>query len=304
MKEGILPLWKEKGMTSFGCVREVRRILGIKKVGHAGTLDPDVEGVLPLAIGRGTKVLEYMLESDKTYTGEITLGYSTSTEDASGEIIERKEIKKSFSTEEVDATLEKFIGTIEQTPPMFSAVKVKGRRLYEYAFEGEEVERPSRKVQIYSMKRTSEIAFDSKNHTASFYFEVTCSKGTYIRTLAVDIGKDLGYPAHMSKLTRIKSGQIEKEHTKTLEEIRFAMEENQIDNYILPIDYGLADFPIFKLSDELWVKVKHGALLEEEKLGIEEFPVLFTYQGEVVALYERHKSKVGKLIPKKMFKTE
>ncbi len=304
MKEGILPLWKEKGMTSFGCVREVRRILGIKKVGHAGTLDPEVDGVLPLAIGSATKVLEYMLESDKTYAGEITLGYSTSTEDASGETIKRKAVLEPLSEEEIDRMLESFTGTIEQTPPMFSAVKVGGRRLYEYAFEGKEVERPSRQVTIYNLKRTNKPKLDREKQTLSFQFDVSCSKGTYIRTLAVDIGKMLGYPAHMSKLTRVRSGVITKEQTSTLEEIRQAVEENRMDELLLPIDYALNDFPKYAINEELWKKVKHGALLDEKDFNITEYPVLFTYNNQAVALYERHQSKIGKLIPKKMFKTE
>lgn len=190
MVEGILPLWKEKGMTSFDCVHQVRRILGIKKIGHAGTLDPEVEGVLPIAIGPATKVLEFMLEGDKTYTGEVILGFSTSTEDATGEIIERLDVIENILEENIDNILKEFVGTIEQTPPMFSAVKVDGKRLYEYAFEGIEIDRPSREVEIYSIKRTSEVTADAQEKTARFSFDVTCSKGTYIRTLAVDIGKN------------------------------------------------------------------------------------------------------------------
>lgn len=304
MIEGILPLWKEKGMTSFDCVFKVRRILGIKKIGHAGTLDPDVEGVLPLAIGSGTKVLEYMLESDKTYAGEITLGFSTATEDASGEVIERKGVKSPLSEDEIEAVLGNFTGEIEQTPPMFSAVKVNGKRLYEYAFEGKEIDRPSRKVQIHQIERTNEMTYDTENQTASFQFDVTCSKGTYIRTLAVDIGKALGYPAHMSKLTRVQSGSISKDQTSTLDEIREAVEENRLEELILPIDYALVDFPKYKIDDELWKKVKHGTLLDEKAFEIKEYPVLFTYKDQAIALYEKHQTKTGKLIPKKMFKTE
>src|SRR5699024_5575379 len=213
MVEGILPIWKEKGMTSFACVSRVRHLLGIKKVGHAGTLDPEVEGVLPIAVGAGTKVLEYMLEADKTYIGEITLGYSTSTEDATGQIVEKWPVSKDIRAEEIDEVLAGFVGNIEQVPPMFSAVKIKGKKLYEYAFEGIEIDRPARKVRIYEMKRTSELMYEETTETLRFSFEVSCSKGTYIRTLAVDIGKKLGYPAHMSELTRVKSGDINAEQT-------------------------------------------------------------------------------------------
>ncbi|HLR92441.1 MAG TPA: tRNA pseudouridine(55) synthase TruB [Atopostipes sp.] len=304
MVEGILPVWKEKGMTSFACVREVRRLLGIKKVGHAGTLDPEVDGVLPIAIGPATKVLEFMLEADKTYTGEITLGYSTSTEDATGQVIEKKAVSERIKTEEIDEVLKQFQGVITQKPPMFSAVKVKGKRLYEYAFEGLEVARPSREVEIKSLTRTSEPILDEQSETIRFSFEVSCSKGTYIRTLAVDIGKRLGYPAHMSQLTRIRSGEISSEQTSTLSEIEKAVTEGTIENLLLPIDYGLNQFMHIKISDSLWNRVKNGAILDEEDLEVVEFPVLLIYKETVVALYDKHPNKPGKLKPKKVFKIE
>ena len=304
MLEGIIPLWKEKGMTSFGCVREIRHILGIKKIGHAGTLDPEVDGVLPIAVGRATKVLEFMLEDDKTYTGEVMLGFSTSTEDTTGEIIERLDVIEEIFEERVDEVLQSFVGTIEQTPPMYSAVKVQGKRLYEYAFEGIEIERPSRKVEIYSIKRTSEVTADLTEKTVQFSFEVSCSKGTYIRTLAVDIGKKLGYPAHMSQLTRSKSGLIEAEQTYTLAEIRERMSISKINDVLLPIDYSLTQFPKKTISQELWQKVKNGALLDTEEMDALEYPVLLTYHDIIVALYDQHPTKTGKLKPRKMFKTE
>lgn len=304
MVEGILPLWKEKGMTSFDCVYKIRKMLGIKKIGHAGTLDPDVEGVLPIAIGQATKVLEFMLEGDKTYAGEITLGFSTSTEDASGEIVERLDIIEKILEDNVDHILKEFIGKINQTPPMFSAVRVDGKRLYEYAFAGIEVERPTREVEIYTIERTSEVIADSKEKTARFSFEVTCSKGTYIRTLAVDIGKALGFPAHMSKLTRIKSGLVEADQTFTLAEIEEAVAKKQIEKLLLPIDYGLAQFPKVEISTELWERVKHGVRLDETELKTDEFPAVLVYNGTIVALYKRHETKKGKIKPRKMFKTE
>lgn len=304
MVEGILPIWKEKGMTSFACVSRVRRLLGIKKVGHAGTLDPEVEGVLPIAVGAGTKVLEYMLEADKTYTGEITLGYSTSTEDATGEIIEKKLVSKNIQAEKIDKVLTEFTGMIEQVPPMFSAVKIKGKRLYEYAFEGIEIERPARRVQIYEMKRTSELIYDEESEVLRFSFEVSCSKGTYIRTLAVDIGKKLGYPAHMSELTRIRSGDIRSEQTSTLAEVEAAVADGTIEKLLLPIDYGLSHFTKVTIDDNLWNRVKNGAILDQDDIEIEDYPVLFIYSGVIVALYDRHPNKIGKLKPKKVFRIE
>lgn len=304
MIEGILPLWKEKGMTSFGCVRKVRQLIGIKKVGHAGTLDPDVEGILPIAIGSATKVLEFMLEGDKAYTGEVTLGFSTSTEDASGEVIEKKEVTGNLDETTVDTFLDSVIGKIEQTPPMYSAVKVAGKRLYEYAFEGLEVERPSREVEIYDIKRTSSLFYDEKAGTLKFTFDVDCSKGTYIRTLAVMIGERLGYPAHMSKLTRIRTGNIKVDQTVTLKELESLITENRLDEVMLPIDYALDSFSSLIISENLWKKVKNGALLHVDEVGNTQFPILFRYSGAIVALYDKHPTKINMLKPKKMFKTE
>lgn len=304
MVEGILPLWKEKGITSFGCVREVRHILKIKKVGHAGTLDPEVEGVLPIAIGGATKVLEFMLEGDKAYSGEVVLGFSTATEDATGEIIERLEIIEDILEEKVDEVLESFLGTITQTPPMYSAVKINGKKLYEYAFAGEVIERPSREVIIHELTRTSEVTLDPIEKTAKFSFDVSCSKGTYIRTLAVDIGRTLGVPAHMSKLTRIKSGPIDAEQTITLEKVREAVEAGNLQDYLLPIDYGLTKFSKIDISESLWEKVKNGALIQEKEFDTNVYPVLLTHQDQIVSLYDKHPSKNGLLKPRKMFKTE
>src|SRR4051794_15877118 len=186
--EGILPLYKPAGLTSHDCVFRLRKILKTKKVGHTGTLDPDVTGVLPICIGKATKVAEYITDAGKAYEGEVTIGFSTTTEDASGEVVENKVVDRVISREEILHLFDTFTGEIEQTPPMFSAVKVGGTRLYEYARKGIEVERPTRRVSIYSI----ELLDDRKEFigtTVSFRFRVSCSKGTYIRTLAVMIGE-------------------------------------------------------------------------------------------------------------------
>jgi tRNA pseudouridine55 synthase len=304
MIEGILPLWKEKGMTSFDCVYKVRKILGIKKMGHSGTLDPEVDGVLPIAIGSATKVLEYMLDADKVYKGELTIGYSTSTEDATGEMIEQAPVNEEITEKAVDETLQSFVGKIKQVPPMYSAVKVKGKRLYEYAFEGIEVERPSRVVEIYSIKRTSDIHYNPEEKTVRFSFETACSKGTYIRTLAVEIAKKLGYPGHMSQLTRIKSGEVSAEQTVTLRELEEIAADETLNNVLLSIDYALTDFPRIDISEDLWKRVKNGALLNGNELDTPEFPVLLRHKETIVALYDKHPTKDGLLKPKKMFKIE
>lgn len=302
--EGILPLWKEKGMTSFDCVFKARKILGVKKIGHAGTLDPEVDGVLPMGVGKGTKILEYMLESGKTYKGEICLGYTTATEDATGDMIERKAVDKNITVQEIDEALLEFEGEIEQTPPMFSAVKIGGKRLYEYAFEGIEIPRPSRLIEIYKIKRTSDITFNSLNKTAQFSFEVNSSKGTYIRTLAVDIGKKLGYPAHMSKLTRIESGNIKKEDTLTLKELEDAVNEGRISDLLLPIEYGLEIFPNYEINEEIFKQVINGRVFPADKFKINKYPVLFTYHNKAIAVYDHHPTKKGIIKPEKVLRTK
>ena len=168
--DGILPLWKEKGMTSFDCVYKVRKLLKTKKVGHSGTLDPEVDGVLPICIGKATKVVENLHEANKVYQGEITLGFSTETEDAHGKVVATTPIKTPFSVQEIDEKMQSFIGEITQIPPMYSAVKVNGKRLYEYARAGEEVERPVRKATIYNFRRISEPVYNGETKTQSWKF--------------------------------------------------------------------------------------------------------------------------------------
>ena len=185
---GILPLWKEKGMTSHDCVNAVRRIFQMKRVGHGGTLDPEVDGMLIIAVGSATRVLEFLLEGDKTYQGQITLGQSTTTEDATGEIVKECPVAADLTEKQVDEGLAQFHGTVLQTPPLYSAVHVQGKKLYEYAHQGLKVERPQREVTIYEFVRTSSLQRTTAQKV-KFDFKVRCSKGTYVRTLAVDLGR-------------------------------------------------------------------------------------------------------------------
>ncbi|MDA9470077.1 tRNA pseudouridine(55) synthase TruB [Enterococcus sp. 5H] len=303
--DGILPLWKERGMTSHDCVFKLRKILHTKKIGHGGTLDPDVSGVLPICIGKGTKVIEYMVDSGKTYEGEITLGFSTTTEDASGDVVEKKTLTQPFSIEAIDQAMHSLTGEITQIPPMFSAVKVNGKRLYEYARNGEEVERPQRKAKIYSFERTSEPIFDSKNGTQSWGFKVVCGKGTYVRTLSVDTGLALRVPAHMSDLTRTASGGLKAEQCLTLAEVAEKMKNNQIAEVLLPIEVGIEKFPRIDLSDKLYEKVKNGVPLKLQELSLKSMPdelVALFYQNQVVSLYMAHPTKTNLLKPSKVLR--
>lgn len=303
--DGILPLWKEAGMTSHDCVFKLRKILHTKKIGHGGTLDPDVSGVLPICIGKGTKVIEYMVDSGKTYEGEITLGFSTTTEDVSGELVDKVALSKPFSNEEIDAAMQTMTGVITQIPPMFSAVKVNGKRLYEYARNGEDVERPVREAMIYSFERTSEPEFNLENGTQSWRFKVVCGKGTYVRTLSVDTGLALGVPAHMSDLTRTASGGLTAEQSLTLAQVAERLEQNKIAETLLPIEIAIERFKRIDLTEELYNKVKNGVRLSPTDLALKEMPqdlVALFYQNQVVSLYMAHPTKPNVLKPSKVLR--
>ncbi|WP_456114156.1 tRNA pseudouridine(55) synthase TruB [Streptococcus sp.] len=259
---GIINLKKEAGMTSHDAVFKLRKILGTKKIGHGGTLDPDVVGVLPIAVGKATRMVEFMQDEGKVYEGEITLGYSTTTEDASGEVVAETPVLSPLDEKLVDEAIASLTGPITQIPPMYSAVKVNGRKLYEYARAGQEVERPERQVTIYSFERTSPISYDG--HLARFTFRVKCSKGTYIRTLSVDLGEKLGYAAHMSHLTRTSAAGLQLEDALTLEEIASKVETGQLD-FLHPLEIGTGDLVKVFLSPEEATEVRFGRFIELEQ---------------------------------------
>ncbi|MEZ0116570.1 UNVERIFIED_ORG: tRNA pseudouridine55 synthase [Heyndrickxia coagulans] len=298
--DGILPLWKPAGMTSHDCVFKIRKLFGTKKAGHTGTLDPDVEGVLPVCIGRATKIAEYLQDAGKTYEGEATIGISTTTEDASGDIIERKEISRPISREEILAALASLTGHITQIPPMFSAVKVNGRRLYEYARAGIEVERPKRNVQIYSLELLDGREY-FEGPVVSFRFRASCSKGTYIRTLAVMIGEKLGYPAHMSNLTRTEAGGFSKEQCATFQEIEKAVETGDRESLLFPLEAGIRHLPKWEISDTLAEKVKNGAVLKKPDTWPETGDRLAVFfRGKMLAVYMAHSGRPGFIKPAKV----
>lgn len=277
MINGIINLKKEAGMTSHDAVFKLRKILHEKKIGHGGTLDPDVVGVLPIAVGKATRVIEYMTEAGKVYRGQICLGFSTTTEDASGELVEKSPVSE-LSEEEVDLALSRFIGEITQIPPMYSAVKVNGKRLYEYARAGQEVERPKRHVSIYDFKRTSPLNF--KDECCYFDFEVACSKGTYIRTLSVDLGKSLGFASHMSYLERQASAGLQLEDALTLSEIAEKVAQDDF-SFLLPIEYGVMDLPRIDLTEEQVTEISFGRKIALDR---NEEQLAAFYQDKVVAI--------------------
>lgn len=298
--DGILPLWKEKGMTSHDCVFKLRKILGTKKVGHTGTLDPSVEGVLPICIGQATKVAEYITDAGKEYIAVVSIGTATETEDADGAVVDSDLSEKRFDRTQIEQALQKLTGEIIQIPPMYSAVKVNGRKLYEYARKGIEVERPKRTVTIHEIELLDPVEM-YKGKEVTFQIRVACGKGTYIRTLAVQIGELLGFPAHMASLVRTASGTYREVDCRTLAEVAELKESDKIATILHPLEDALVDFPSAEIDEEMYTKIENGQVLPEHPILLKEQSVVFTKNDKAIAVYRRHPSKLGLMKPEKMF---
>ena len=224
---GFLNIYKPQGKTSHDVVAILRRITKIKQIGHTGTLDPFAEGVLPICIGKATRLIEY-LDDDKAYIGTVQLGKSTTTYDTEGDEVNISD--KKVTLQEIETVLPKFKGEIKQLPPIYSAIKVNGKKLYEYARKGEEVEIKPRDVNIFKLEL---VNFDEKNQTIELHIE--CSKGTYIRSIANDIGEALGCFGHLIKLVRIQAGRFGINEAIQLD----VLETKEIvkENLIYPLEY-------------------------------------------------------------------
>ena len=297
--EGVVLLHKPKGMTSHDCVFKLRKILREKRIGHTGTLDPDVTGVLPICVGRATKIAQFLTSETKTYEGEVTLGFSTTTEDASGEVVETKHVDRVITRKEVEEVLAALTGTIEQMPPMFSAVKVNGKKLYEYARAGQEVERPVRTITIHEFVLLDDReVFEGEN--ISFRFRVTCSKGTYVRTLAVMIGEKLGFPSHMSHLVRTASGEFVLEDCISFEEIEENVQNGTVESIFISIDEALSKFPKMVVDEKQAENIKNGMFLKNELQITTPFITVFDKNDRCLAIYEHHPKHPGMLKPMKV----
>jgi len=280
--DGILNVLKPPGMTSFDVVSYLRRILKTKKIGHAGTLDPGAAGVLPVCIGRATKSIEYLMEKDKSYRVELTLGVSTDTQDAEGQVVERHQVH--LTEQQIVECINHFIGKIEQIPPMYSAVKVEGKRLYELARTGVTIEREAREVEIYSIN----ILEIFENNT-KVLFDVTCSKGTYIRTLCADIGEKLGCGGHMSFLIRTRAGIFDICHALTLEDIAELAIEGKMNDILVKVEeifknlqkVELDEFSTKKFLNGVFVKLDYLDVKPGETLAVFNNSNVFFALGEV-----------------------
>lgn len=256
--DGFIAVNKPAGMTSHDVCFKIKKMFSLDKVGHTGTLDPMAQGVLLVMLGNAARLSEYLVTDDKQYVAGIKFGLSSDTQDSWGKIL--KEIKPEFTSEQLYACIKKFTGKIMQTPPMYSAIKHKGKHLYDYARKGESVEIPSREIEIYAL----EIVSENLPHEA--VLKIDCSKGTYIRTLCSDIGDELGCGAVMSSLIRTKIGEFSIENAFDLEQIQTSFQNNEIDKMILPLDFPLKHFERVDVKSESRRIVLGGNLLINKNL--------------------------------------
>ncbi|MCD6109596.1 tRNA pseudouridine(55) synthase TruB [bacterium] len=249
--DGLINIYKPKGMTSFDVIRFLRKQTGIKKIGHIGTLDPSATGVLVIAIGQATKLIEFMMDHDKKYEAEILLGKRSSTYDSEGEILEGDSQKPSNAR--VSKVINSFIGKTEQVPPVYSALKMGGKPAYKRARAGEEIKMKKRKIIIYSI--------DLEDYSYPLIkLKIYCGTGTYIRSLANDIGEKLGVGAYLSSLTRTSVGNFSNNRSFTLEEI----EKNGVEKYLLPIGRAVVDMEHVILTEREYSKLRNGMIIEKK----------------------------------------
>jgi len=267
---GFLNVYKPKGKTSHDVVAILRRVTKIKQIGHTGTLDPFAEGVLPVCIGKATRLIEY-LKDEKAYIGTVQLGKSTTTYDIEGEVV--NESDKTVTIKEIEKALDSFRGDIEQLPPIYSAIKVNGKKLYEYARKGEEVKIEPRRVNISELKV---LNFDEKKRQLELY--IACSKGTYIRSVANDLGENLGTYGHLIKLVRVQAGDFGVNKSIRLEDLETKEQIEQ--NLIYPLE--CLDYSKYELRDYELEKVSHGNPINYNKS--QEGTVILTKNNKLVAI--------------------
>lgn len=280
---GILAIYKEKGYTSRDVVNILSRELATKKIGHTGTLDPLATGVLVVCIGQGLKLVELLTNHDKEYIAKIKLGIETDTLDITGNIIKEDNTIK-YSKEQVEQALMKFVGKIKQQVPKYAAIKVNGKKLYEYARNGEEVELPIRDIEIYDLKLVSDIKDNE------FYIKCHVSKGTYIRSLIRDIGYELGTVATMVELERTKLGNFSLEDTYTIDDIRSNM-------YSLFSIEEVLDLPKVIVDDNLEKKISNGQVLD--KFFDDDMAMIMNKDNNLLAIYQTKEN--NKVKPYRMF---
>ena len=290
---GILNTDKPAGLTSHDVVAAVRRITGEKRVGHAGTLDPMATGVLLICLGQATRVMEYLMDSPKRYRAGIVLGIATDTYDAEGDVTHRTP-NVAFARAQIEETLSSFVGRIEQLPPLYSAIKHQGVPLYKLARRGVFVERKPRLVDIYDIKLIDWS-------WPSLTIEVECSKGTYIRSLAHDLGEKLGCGAHLRELVRLASGRFTLEDALTLEEFAESFSQGRWRDLLHPIDEALLGFDAMVVDRDAEYKIRHGQEIEGKELVVSTALCrAYSPVGDLIGLLERD-PRTGLWQPRKVF---
>ncbi len=290
--DGIINIYKEKGYTSHDVVARLRGILHIKKIGHTGTLDPDAVGVLPCCIGKGTKVVDLITDRDKEYEAVMRLGVTTDTDDATGNVLTESEVNVD-EQELVDATMS-FVGVIDQVPPIYSALKINGKKMYELAREGVEFERKARRVNIY--------AIDIVNIDLPLVtMRIHCSKGTYIRSLCRDIGEKLGCGATMNSLKRTKVGKFAIEDAITLSEVENLVEDGRVEEYLTKIADVFSDIPKYIVGSELDKKADNGNSFYADEIKTKDKRIrIYKNDGTFIGIYT-YNEKQNMYKPEKLF---
>ena len=297
MISGIINIYKEKGYTSHDVVAKMRGILKQKKIGHSGTLDPEAEGVLPVCLGSGTKLCDMLTDKSKTYETTLLLGKTTDTQDITGAVLAQKKVEVPVS--EVEQAILTFVGNYDQIPPMYSALKVQGKKLYELAREGKTVERQPRPVQIYDI-------VIKKVELPEIVMSVSCSKGTYIRTLCHDIGEKLGCGGCMKTLLRTRVGLFEVSDSLTLTQVEEAMKENRLGEIVVPVDRMFPELPRVHVTQEGQRFLDNGNPLSADQLAEKVDPKqtkacrVYDTEDHFRAIYQ-WKERMRKYAPEKMF---
>ena len=268
MPNGIIIIDKPAGWTSMDVCAKLRGMFHEKRVGHGGTLDPMATGVLPVFIGRATRAVEFAADADKEYIAGLKLGVVTNTQDATGEVVEEREV--SATRAELEAALAPFRGEIEQVPPMYSAIKINGKKLYELARKGKEVERKPRPVTIHAL----EVLDEAPPEGADYLLRVVCSKGTYVRTLCHDIGQALGCGGCMSSLRRTVAAGFTLEDSVTLAAVQAAVDRGEGESLLLPVDHCFRDRPRLALKNAgAEKKIRNGAAVNARDIPDGEYRV-------------------------------
>jgi tRNA pseudouridine55 synthase len=292
--DGILLLDKPTGMSSNAALQTVKRLFNANKAGHTGNLDPLATGLLPICFGEATKISSYLLDSDKRYIGTCKLGVRTRTADSEGEVLETRPVGN-LTEQQVKQVLQGFIGQIEQIPPMHSAVKINGTPLYKLAREGKEIERKSRRVSIYQLEMLR-LEGDELD------IDVHCSKGTYVRTLAEEIGEALGCGAHLNALRRTASGPFELEQAVTMAELAHLAEDGYeaLDSLLLPPEEALSDWPMVSLSQNSAYYLQQGQAVQVPKAPSSGWVRLRRDDGQFLGIGQILED--GRVAPKRLIK--